>query len=82
MCKSKLQSKFEKFWLESINEIKCKDDHDSNKMRFYKKNPLNSSKWSVTLKKSIKNVDLNMTPHPLSVQNFGVGVNNYFEPFP
>ena len=31
MCKSKLQSKFEKSCLESMNEIKCKDDRDSNK---------------------------------------------------
>ena len=29
-------SKFEKLWLESINEIKIKNGHDSNKLRFYK----------------------------------------------
>ena len=35
LFKSKIQSKFEKFWLESINEIKYKDGHNSNKLRFY-----------------------------------------------
>ena len=35
LFKSKIQSKFEKFWLESINERKYKDGHNSNKLRFY-----------------------------------------------
>ena len=36
LLKKQLNSKFEKLWLDSINLVKMKNGHDSNKLRFYK----------------------------------------------